>query len=189
MDDFEEVIDSVDVPKNTGLEGFLHVVRGYLRMPRIQEITIDARGKVKVRRFVRKNDTVRNVGIDFEQLSPYAIVRNGDVEEVMFLEGANAAVVIGSLLDKASTAQYKPLAFVTGAATVLWDWYKMTTGVRLSDQNSLHGLQLYRDRHLEDTVLILATGYGRDAAFVDTRLSYKVELPVYRFSNTGVEVL
>lgn len=189
MTDWQEVTDVVEVPKNTGLDGFLQVIRSYLKTPRVQDITIDARGKVSIRRFVRPADSDRNVGVDFASLAPSGIVRNTEVEEVVMYEGVSAAVALGSLLDRVSTDKLKPLAFMTGANSVLWDWYKMTTGVRLRDKGNLHGLPLHTDRLLPDTVLILVVGYGKDAALVDARASYKLEMPAYEFPDTTVEVL
>lgn len=189
MDEFKKVTDTIEVPANTGLDGFLETIRTYLRMPRVQEIRIDARGKVVVERFAREDDSDRNVGVDFGELQPHSIVRNSQVEEVAMYDGANASVVIGSLLDMVAVAQLKPLAFMTGADSALWDWYKMTTGVRLKNKDSLHGLPLYKDRALPDSALVLAAGYGRDAALVDTRQAYKLEMPVYEYPGTTVEVM
>jgi hypothetical protein len=189
MDDFEKVTDTVEVPPNTGLDGFLHTIRTFLRMPRVQEIHVDARGKVTVERFARRDDGDRNVGVDFGELQPHGIVRNTQVEEVAMYDGSNAGVVLGSLLDMVAVAQLKPLAFMTGADSALWDWYKLTTGVRLKNKDTLHGLPLYKDRALPDSALILAAGYGRDAALVDTRRAYKLEMPVYEYPGTTVEVM
>jgi len=41
---------------------------------------------------------------------------------------------------------------------------------------------------LPDTALVLAAGFGRDAALVDTRRAFKIEIPTYRVPETNVEV-
>ena len=186
--EFKEVEDTIEVPPNTGEAGFIHTIRTYLRMPRVQEINIDARGRVRVRRYAKQNDVDRNAGIDFGELQPHGIVRNTHVEEISFYEGANAAVVLGGMLDLVAVAQLKPLAFMTGADSALWEWYRLSTGVALKNRESLHGLPLYADRALPDTALILAAGYGRDAALVDTRSAFKIEMPTYSYPETTVEV-
>jgi hypothetical protein len=188
--DFQEVEDVIEVPPNTGESGFIHTIRTYLRMPRVQEINIDSRGRVRVRRYAKKNDSDRNIGmdLDFGELQPHGIVRNTRVEEVSVYEGANAAVVLGGLLDLVAVSQLKPLAFLTGADSVLWEWYRLSTGVALKGQQSVHGLPVYTDRALPDTALILASGYGRDAALVDTRLALKIEMPVHSRPETTVEI-
>lgn len=188
--ELKEVEDTVEVPPNTGEAGFLHTIRTYLRMPRVQEINIDSRGKIRVRRYAKRNDSDRNTGVDldFSELQPHSIVRNTLVEEVSVLEGANAAVVLGGLLDMVAVSQLKPLAFMTGADSVLWEWYRISTGVVLKNRQSLHGLPIYTDRVLPDTALILAAGYGRDAALVDTRIALKIEMPIYPQPETTVEI-
>lgn len=188
MSEYTEVTDVVEVPSNVGVEGFLQTIRVYLRKPRVQSILIDSRGKVSVRRFVMEGDTERNVGIDFTELQPSAIVRNAHVEEVTVLGDTNAAVVLGSLLDLVAVSQLKPLAFMTGASTALWEWHRVTTGVTLKNHETLYGLPLYSDRGLPDTALVLAAGFGRDAALVDTRRAFKIEIPTYRVPETNVEV-
>ena len=189
MDDYQEVTDTIEVPPNTGLEGFLHTVRTLLRLSKVQEIRIDARGTITCRRYAKPNDSDRNLGIDFSELQPSGIVRNTNVEEVAVYEGANAAVVVGGLLDVVAAEQYKPLAFMTGADTVLWDWYRTSTRVSLKNKEMLHGLPLYRDRLIPDTALILVSGYGRDAALSDARRSHKIEMPQYEYPTTEVEVM
>lgn len=191
MNDLKEVKDTIEVPKNTGIEGFLQAIRGLLRLPKIVDIHIDARGKISYRRYVREADNSPNAGLDVEwaKLQPAFIVRNTDVEEVSAYESTNAGVVIGSMLDMVAVAQLHPLAFVTGADTVLWEWYRVTTGVVLRGKSSLHGLPLYTDRNLPDTALILTAGYGRDAELIDARNSYKLEMSVISYPKQNVEVM
>jgi hypothetical protein len=78
---------------------------------------------------------------------------------------------------------------MTGAASVLWDWYRATTKVSLRNKETLHGLPLYGDRLLPDTALILVSGYGREAALSDARRSYKIEMPQYEYPSDEVEVM
>ena len=177
MTRYEQVTDTVEVPRNTGVEGFLRVLRIYLSKPRVQEINIDSRGKVTVRRWAPANDGDRNAGVDFGDLQPHGIVRNAQVEEVLLSRGANAAAALGALLDMVAQEHLVPLAFMTGAGTVLWSWYCSSTGYQLRSKDTLHGLPLHTDIALPDTALILAAGYGRDAALVDTRTAYKIEIP------------
>jgi hypothetical protein len=189
MSEFREVTDVIEVPSNAGIDGFLHTIRFYLRKPRVQSILIDSRGKVSVRRFVQEDDAERNVGIDFTELQPVAIVRNAHVEEVTVLGSANAAAVLGSLLDLVAVAHLKPLAFLTGVASAVWEWHRISTGVSLKSRETLYGLPLYTDRGLPDTALVLAAGFGRDAALVDTRNAFKIEIPTYKIPEATVEVL
>ena len=190
MIELEEVVHEIEVPSNTGIDGFLHTIKILLRLSRLQELRIDSRGKITYRRFVdNEEEERRSVSVDFTTLEPHWIIRNSKVEEVQVYAGANAAVVIGGLLDLVATNQLKPLAFISGAATALWDWYKSTTNVRLRNRDVLHGFTFFTDRAIPDTALILAAGYGKDAVLADTRVSYKIEIPQYKHPSTDVEIL
>lgn len=193
MDDFREVTGTVRVPRNTGVEGFLDTIRQLLRRPRVQEIRVDVRGTVSFRRFAlaseEDGDNDNNYGIDLTSLHPYAIVRNAQVKEFMPPADLSAAVVVGLMFEKSAQENLRPLSFVTGTDPVLWAWYRFTTGHELAESDTFFGLPLLRDRQIPDTVLLLCSGYGRDAAFVDTRVSYKVEMPRYAYPPTDVQVM
>ena len=189
MSEYKEVTDTIEVPPNTGMEGVLHTLKTLLRKPRVQEITINRKGVVKCRRYASSNDTQRNSGVDFADLAPSALVRNTQIDEVAISPEMNAALVLSSLLDMVAMKQLKPLAFVTGADTTFWTWYRATTGTELNSRDSVLGLPLHLDRMLPDTALILAAGYGRDASLVDARNSLKVEMPQYSYPSNDVEVM
>lgn len=93
------------------------------------------------------------------------------------------------MLDQVAKDQLTPLAFATGRMTVLWEWYRFTTGYTFEVHDRFFGLPLLTDRQLPDTALLLCAGYGRGARFIDTQVSYKVEMPRYEFPTTDVEVL
>ncbi len=189
MNEFKEVTDTIQVPRNTGIEGFLHTVKTLLRLPKVTDIHIDSRGTITCKRYAKEGDSTHNAGVDFEALTPSSIVRNTHVDEVTAPSNANAAVLIGSLFDMVSVAQLKPLAFLTGADSALWEWYRTTTHSSLNSRDTLHGLPLHTDRKIPDTALILAAGYGRDAALVDARNSFKLEMPVFSYPEPIIEVL
>lgn len=193
MPDYKEVTQAIQVPENTGLEGFMRTLRTILKLPRVQEVRIDSRGQVSFRRFVADSEEeeakANNFGVDFDTLQPYYIVRNSKVQEFIPPPNLSAAVVLGLMFDKVAKDRLTPLSFVTGKTSALWDWYRYTTGHQLEDRETLFGLPLRTDRHLPDTVLLLCAGFGRDASFIDTQASYKVEMPVYELPTTEVQVM
>jgi hypothetical protein len=193
MDEFEEVTGTIEVPKNTGIEGFMSTVRQLLTFSRLQSIFIDSRGKVTFKRFVLQGEdagsTNNNYGVDLESVRPSHVTRNADMIELTPPAGLPAPVVIGLLFDKSAQDKLRPLAFVVGAGSTLWQWYRFTTGHDLVDRSSFFGLPVLADRMVPDTALLLCSGYGRDAAFIDTRMSYKVEIPEYVMPETEVEVM
>jgi hypothetical protein len=188
-----EISATVVVPPNTGIEGFVRTLRTILKRPRVQHIEIDARGKVTYRRWGKAVDEDggpnNNFGVDLEDLHPYNVIRNSSVREFMPPPGLPAAVVAALMFDKTAKDQMHPLAFASGAETTLWEWFRFTTGFSLEDRDTFCGLPLLLDRQLPDTALLLCAGFGKDAAFVDTQVSYKVEMPHYRVPTTDVQVI
>jgi hypothetical protein len=83
----------------------------------------------------------------------------------------------------------RPVAFATGADSQLWSWYALSTGYRVEARDQFFGLPVLADREIDDAAIFLCAGYGRDAAFVDTQVSYKISIPQDAFPATAVEVL
>lgn len=187
MAEYREVTGVVQVPNNTGIDGFLHTLKNLLRKPHLQKVIIDARGTVTFTRYVLEDEGAPdNYGIDFDSVQPYHVIRNAKVEELR-LPAGDAAITVGRMFDRVSWDRLRPLAFCSGAATMLYSWYEATTYTDLRSATSAEffGLPLLLDRNIDDRTLFLCAGYGRDAAFLDTRVSYKIEIP----SVQNVEVL
>ncbi len=189
MDDYREVSKSIDVPPNTGVDGFLRTLRQILRKPRVQDIHINSRGQVRYTRYVREDEPEEPVGIEFDDLQPYYVIRNAELREFMPPPDLPAPVVIGLMFDQVAQERLQPIAFAVGAQTGLWDWYQYTTGHDVVARRQLFGLPIFIDRQIPDSVLLLCAGFGRDASFVDTQTSYKVEMPRYALPSTEVEVI
>ena len=189
MDGYREVSKTINVPPNTGIDGFLRTLRQILRKPRVQDVHINSRGSVRYVRYVREDEPEDTAGIDFDDLQPYHIVRNAELQEFMPPSELPAAVVIGMMFDRVAQDRMHPIAFATGAASGLWDWYQYTTGHIVEARRQLFGLPVLADRQIPDSVLLLCAGFGRDASFVDTQISYKVEMPRYALPTTEVEVI
>jgi len=189
MEDYKEVTNNIDVPSNTGIDGFLRTLKQVLRKPRVQRVVISAKGKVSYTRYVRDGEPEDPVGIDFDDLQPYHVVRNAELREFMPPPNLPAPVVMGLMFEQVAQDRLHPIAFATGATSGVWDWYQYTTGHAVVARTQLFGLPLLVDRQIPDTVLLLCAGFGRDAAFVDTQTSYKVEMPQYALPSTEVQVI
>lgn len=190
MADYREVTGSIQVPANTGTEGFLHTIKTILRKPRVQRVTIDARGKVSFTRYALsdESDEPVNLGVDFSDLQPYYVIRNATVRELL-LPTEPAPVSVGRMFDRAASDHMRPIAFATGADSQLWSWYALSTGHSVSAREQFFGLPVLTDREIDDGVVFLCAGFGRDAAFIDTQVSYKISVPQDAFPATAVEVL
>lgn len=186
MMEYKEIEDSVEVPKNTGTDGFLRTIEYVLNLSRVQSVSIDAKGTVSWRRFVTDEEPPV-VGLEFGDLEPWGIIRNGEVVELPLLS-TNAAITLSMMLDRASAERLFPVGFVTGAETVLWDWFSESTGYAPLSRDAITGLPVYLDRHAPDTALILCAAYAKDGALVDTQKSYKVEMDHTIAPGTYVEV-
>lgn len=174
MAEYEEVKGEVEVPKSTGITGFLETIKSVLRLPRVQDIHIDSKGKVAYRHFVREGEA-RALGMNFDSLMPYAIIRNGTVLELPQPD-ANAAVAIAQLFNLLARDRLHPTAFVTSPVTAFWDWYVRSVGEPAS-RDEIFGVPLVHDRMVEDHVLLLCGAYARAGEMVDTQKSYKLVIP------------
>lgn len=174
--EYEEIRDSVEVPKNAGKQGFLRTIEELLTLPRLQEIRIDARGKVDFRYHLRDGEQKKSVEPNFEELLPYAVIRNSEVRELTEPDD-NAAVAVSQLFDLASADHLFPVAFVAGPASTFWDWYRASTSIDPLSTEELYGLPILNDRQLEDYVLVLCAAFSRNAPLSDTRKSYKLVIP------------
>jgi len=187
MAEYELKKDAVDVPRNTGVEGFVHTIRSILRMPRVQSIHIDSKGKVTYERYVQDGEPVELGDVGFEELEPWHIIRNGEVMEISPY-GNDPTMILWGVFRMASHDGLVPTAWVTGANSILDLWLSMTGGPS-TDGKALFGLPVNKDRNLPDTVLILAAAYTRDGGLVDTQKSYKIEMERPEMPDNGVEVI
>lgn len=183
MDDLREISGKIHVPANTGIEGFIQTLRQLLKRPLIQEVKIDSRGAVTFRQYVREGEEQdqrggNNFGVDLTALEPYHIIRNAPLVEWSPPGDLPAPVAVGMLFDTVAGERLAPLAFASGAETQIWRWYQATTGCSMSHTQTFFGFPLLLDRQIPDTALVLCCGISRNSAFLETRMSYKMELPV-----------
>ncbi len=178
MDEYREDTRTLDVPPNTGIDGFMRTLRTILKRPRVQRVVINANGKVEYTRYAIEGEEDA-VGVDFADLQPYHIIRNSQVMEILPPPELPASTVLALMLDRVGQDRLHSVAFATGADTRVWAWFQYTTGYTPTVRTQLMGLPLLFDRQLPDTAILLCAGFGRDAALVDTQISYKVEMPTY----------
>jgi len=173
--DFERIEEEIEVPRETGIDGFLLAIRAVLKKPRVQTVHIDARGKITVSRFVRANEPQVEFSIDFASVTPASAVRRGEVVELTVPEAEDPKTTVFRLFNEAARDQVYPVAFVVGAQSAFRKWVAGSLDVYGS---SLFGLRVLSDRHIPDDVLILVTAYGPSGDLVDVQRCYKVTLPL-----------
>lgn len=166
---------SIPVPKNTGIDGFLHTLRVILKLPRVQTVMIDASGKVTYSRYVQIEEEESGPSIDFTGIQPWALARQANVQEC-FIPSHSAAVVALALIDLAYSEALYPFSFIAGENTILWDWYFKTTGINIKDRQRLGGLPVYADKEVPSTVLVLCAALESGAAMTNVSKAYKIEM-------------
>lgn len=180
--DFKEIQGTVKVPKNAGVDGFLAAMKAILKRPRVQSITVDNRGTIRFSYIGREDERDLPLpDIDFETLTPIAVVRSNEVAEVA--ECFEAPLAVASLFRAVSKEMLFPVAFVTGPGTPFWRWHEKS-GVSLDQtRGELYGYPLLYDDQIPDHVLILCASYVRGGALLDTRKSFKITLPMLSSSS------
>lgn len=176
MSDFREQSDTIEVPRGTGVDGFVATIIGILKMPRIQYIHIDGNGRIKYARVVRKGEEFQRYSPDFEQLQPSFIIRQSNVKELPAEE--NAAYAITMMFKAAGIEKLFPVAFVTNPKTRLWDWLIDSAGIDLSQTDDvLYGVPLIYDEQIPNYVLILSTAFLPNATMGEIRRCFKITMP------------
>lgn len=175
MTSVQERTKTIDVPPNTGIEGFLHVIREVLRLPRVQKIVVEGAGRVTLTQLC-KEDAEPNVNVTFEHLEPHYIIRNTRLQEVSYPPSMSALCVIATMLDIVHANGLTPIAFVAAPSTSLWTWLHFGDDLTLAGRDVLLGQPLYTDRYIPDTALVLCAGVDHTTSLLDTKLSLKIEM-------------
>jgi hypothetical protein len=177
MPEYTEIEKVVEVPRGTGIDGYVEMVRSILRKGKVQEVLLRTNGRVSYRRFVRTDEPEDELKVDLSTLMPWHIIRNGDIQELPTptIE-TNAAVVISQLFGAVRVDGFKPVAFVTSGESLFWKWHNESTGV-VFGKDEAYGLPFFPDPEIPQDVLILCAAFSRDARLVDVRKSYKVTIP------------
>lgn len=189
--EYREVTQSIAVPKNTGIEGFVITVRELLKRPRIQEITINAAGQVSYRRLISEAEETP-LNVDLETLTPSGVMATANVTELVLPLSLSAPIALSKMFDRFAIDQIYPIALVTGAGTVFWDWFRATSKSALHSRAYAFGLPVVTDRHVPDTALLLfGSSMMPRAALVDTTdvLKLEMETSILKVPDTTVEVL
>lgn len=168
--------ETLQVPPGAGIEGFIRSLREVLKLPNVNNITINRQGKIEYTFYLREGEEKRVAAVNFDTLMPMAIVRNAIVTEVVD-RNASATVAILQMFRCASIDHLVPIAFVTGANSMLWPWYEATTPLRADRKDELFGLPVHMDRQCPDEVLLLAAAFTTRTELVDMHKAYKIDLP------------
>lgn len=180
---FRPVEREVNVPKGTGHAGFLRVIEGILKLPRIQTVELLASGTVRYRQFVPESlpdEEIQELKIDLESLRPYAVLKHCTIKECLwFTDDTPAPVVVSKMFAAVAQDALFPVAFVSGVESTFWEWHGRTAGVVFGKENA-YGQSVYPDADIPDNVFFLCAAYGKDARLIDTQTAYKITVPTIR---------
>jgi len=178
MADLEQVEESIQVPPNTGVDGFLLAIRKILRLGRVQGINIGPTGKVTWTRLILGTpsaDPLKELeGPElFDTVRPYFIITHNEIVELDV--HADPLQGIARLFQKAATQGMYPVAWVSGTRSLFWDWHASATGMAPpGNRGEAYGLPLLYEEKIPDDVLILCTAHERGGAMIDVKLSFKL---------------
>jgi hypothetical protein len=179
-----------EVPAGSGVEGFVHLVREALKLPRVQRILIEI-GKVTVYQRAGKQEVedTLNLDVDFEHLQPYNIIRNVPARELSYPDTLGGSAAIAAMLDAVVLNDFTPIAFVASPTTLLWTWLHFRDDVDLKSRDTLFGYPLHADKQIPDTAIVLCAGVDKTTALIDTRLSLKLEMKSVQCVLQEVDIL
>lgn len=180
MSEYKQVTQTVDVPMDAGVEGFILALRGILVLSRVTEVLIQDKGKVTFKRWVREEEEANvELRMDFESVTPIGVIRNNDIVDVGLVEpGETPAEAVVRLMLSADRDSLAPSAFVVSTNSVFFDWFSgALKGKSHIGAERLFGLRLYRDRFVDDDMLLLCASYGPGSSLIDTRVTYRLMLP------------
>jgi hypothetical protein len=175
--EFEERTDSVTIPKNTGLAGLLTTIRSLLgEIPRIKELRLTHAGVLYYTWYAPAGASERPPSVAFEDLRPYAVIRNCYVQEVVV---PSQALLLFSLFAECQQDKLYPICLVVGSKSIFWHWLQTVTGVRVPEDSSIFGYAVISDPGVPDEALILCASYARSQQIEDTYRAYKalMEIP------------
>lgn len=169
MNEPSEVEERVEVPRNTGVPGFLRTLEGILKLPRVQNVVIDARGGITYKR-VRYPDERASLQVNYELLQPSAIIRHADVVELP-MEG-EALEQVHAAFEQAALERAETVAWILGdgGSLVLKRWCPALSVCN----DRLLGLPVFVDSGVSGNALILALAHTPRAYLVDCHRFYKI---------------
>ncbi len=171
--------ETIEVPRGAGIEGFIRVLRGIWKLPRVKHIEIE-KGKISYTQAMQPDDPFVALKVDLDTVMPHTVIRNGGVVRELDTPLDNASHAIALAFRRVTLDRLVPIAFVGSATSIVWDWHHKTTGIELPTVEELYGLPFFDDPHIEDWTLFLCASTERDAALIDTQRTYKILMPERR---------
>lgn len=181
--ELELVTAAVDIPRNTGIEGFLQMLRSLLRIKRLQEIVISVtrHGSITYK-YLAERET-EQTALDpcklLENLNPMHYLQRSEMKEVGLQEGEASPQMLLRLFRAAENDGMRPICWVVGAGSALPRWLRKGTTFTEDfayPNETLCGLPILSDRFVPDEALVLCAGHGIGSEMSDARICYKTTM-------------
>jgi hypothetical protein len=172
----ELVTKTIEVPKNTGPDGFMVAVKSIIRIPRVKSIEINAKGVITYSYYKIEGSPDAPMSVEFETVTAAAVIRNTDTIEIQYPQDEPAPLIICRMFRAVRVAGLVPIQFVSGVGTSIWEWHA-SSGMDISDvRDELYGLPLVLDPHIPDEALVLCAGYDKNSTMIDAVRSFKAAM-------------
>jgi hypothetical protein len=179
-----EVEEQIEVPRSTGIPGFLRTIETILKLPRVLGISINNRGLVTYRR-VQLPEERASLGVNFDTLQPSVFIRQGQVKELL-AEG-EAVSQVHQALESAALERVEVTAWVMGLGGLPL-FHKWCPSLAIHNDRLL-GLPVYVDRALDDQTLVLAASHAPRAYLSDCHRFYKIGMLLLPPKPATVEIV
>lgn len=193
MSKLSKIQRSIEIPKNTGIQGFLRAIRSVLELPRTVWFQAELKkggAVLSYERYIEEGQEERPPQIDFGSLTPYRLIRLTDIREIAVPPSGDAGRVVADLFRLMAAESLWPLAWVGGQNSTFWAWHSQTTGVPLEvGSTAAYGLPFLTDAEVDNETLLLVGGYQRGAELNEAQLTLRILIPGGSWSTKSLEVV
>lgn len=177
--EYEQKSKTVTVPPRAGVEGFLHVLKEILKLPRVTEVRMTDRGDVQFWWNEPVDTDPLSLGpttLDLAPLSVEHALSKALVMDEPFDEERPYSLIVPSLLARAQDDGVYPLLFVVNSPAVFRRWILEWTGLHFGSKGCF-GFPLEGDSSIPDDVVVLLATMRQSTSILDTTHAFRTILP------------
>lgn len=170
------VTRTLQVPKATGVQGFLRTIERVLTVPRLRSMHVSHTGQVSYEALVPEEvKDLPVLDVELESLLPSQLLRNIETAEYLPKEGSTPTdQVVGTILQVLAAGLF-PCRWLCADLRTVHKWSGLVPSVADED---LLGFPVMEDPGLPREALILLGAVLRGAALVDSSLAVVLSMGV-----------
>lgn len=177
--EYEQKSKTVTVPSRAGVEGFLHVLKEILKLPRVTEVRMTDRGEVQFWWNEPVSLDPLSLGpttLDLAPLSVEHALVNASIVDEPFDDGRHISLIVPSLLARAQEDGVYPLLFAVHSPSAFRKWILECTGLHFGNKGCF-GFPLEGDSSIPDDVVVLLATMSHSTSILDTTHAFRTILP------------